>query len=330
MLLAKDCVTSIENIADTSSAYVQMTGLLAGFAFTALVMLLTPTQVEHRQPRDQPQAGQLFMALFAAFVAFLFSSLAYSVLAGESVADAPGRASTEELVDGLPFGLAFVMLFHGLALLLKAGNAYLTAVRTVHVVAVLVLPVMAMLYLSSAVPDLESARAKGGCTDPATYNLSLLLTLLTLAVLVATLVARRKWRPFREWTMRNQSAAPIIVLVICVLATGWAGDLATRGPGFLISQTWLVVYLEVTWLLLTGVGVILIASWPDPAASAPVRLAPPQWTQPDALAGVRFVAPEQRTVQAAARTRGAVARHAVTPRHGNFRQLGPRGPVGPS
>jgi hypothetical protein len=94
-----------------------------------------------------------------------------------------------------------------------------------------------------------------------------------IAVLVATLVARRQWRPFRRWTMRNHNIAPIVVLADCVAATLWAGDLATRGSNYLFSPTWMAVYLDVTWLLLTGVGVLLIAAWPPhgPAVEPPVR-----------------------------------------------------------
>jgi hypothetical protein len=270
MSLADSCIPPIANIAATSTGYAQMAGLLSGFAFTALVMLLTPIQVQHRSARQQPQAGQMFMALFTAFVALLFTTLAYCVLAGEDVTKAAGRASTEELVDGLPFGLAFIMLFHGLALLLNAGNAHGTAVRAAHIVTVLVSPVMVMFYLANAVPDTEATRAvvDHGCPRSAIYDFSLLLTGLCLATLGATLAARHWWHRFRDWTMRARGLAATLVLAVCAVSTLWAGDLASRGPNFLISSAWLTVYLEVTWFLVTGVGVLLIAAWPPPDPGA--------------------------------------------------------------
>jgi hypothetical protein len=123
------------NVPGTSGFYAQMTGLLAGFAFAAMVVLLTPTQNVERKiveyaSRDalrETRAGAagatarandngVFLALLAAFFALVIATLTYSVLAGETLPQARGRAATEELIDGVPFGLAVMMLFHGLTL----------------------------------------------------------------------------------------------------------------------------------------------------------------------------------------------------------------------
>ncbi|GAA4242967.1 hypothetical protein [Dactylosporangium darangshiense] len=266
MQLALSCVPPTFNIAATSAAYAQMAGLLSGFAFTALVMLLKPTRSRRRRPEDQ-----LPVALFAAFVALLLSTLTYSLLAGEDVVGARARTATEELVDGLPFGLAFIMLLHGLTFLLDSGGAGRALVRAVHVITVLVLPALTMLYLVNAVPDMESARAQlaGGCPSTSMYTFGLILTALTIAVLGAMLVARSRWPRFRDWTPRRPDAAPFLVLVVCIASAVCAGFLASRSPNFLFPSAGLATFLELAWLLLTGIGTVLIASWPPPKAPDP-------------------------------------------------------------
>lgn len=110
MTLALDCRNPVFNIAATSGYYAQMTGLLAGFAFTAMVILLSPTQVDERGDRGGVRAGGLVLALLATFASLIIATLTYSVLAGETAPEARARAATEELVDGVPFGLAVIML----------------------------------------------------------------------------------------------------------------------------------------------------------------------------------------------------------------------------
>lgn len=272
---ASTCVPSLPNIAVTSAGYAQMTGLLAGFAFTALVVLLTPTQAEHR-PRDKQHSGYLFTALFSAFVALLMTTLTYCLLAGEDVAAAPGRAVTEELVDGLPFGLAFITLFHGLTLLLHVGKAHASVVRTVHNMTVLALPPMALFYLVSAVPDTEATRASlsGGCPDAQIYILGLILTVLCSAVLLLSMAAKTYSATLRRWVPKRLSHPSIVALIVSLISAMFAGTLAGRSPNYLLSRTWLVAYLLAAALLLTGIGFLLICGGPGHFAERAVGVAP--------------------------------------------------------
>ena len=277
---ASTCVPSLPNIAATAASYAQMTGVLAGFAFTALVVLLTPTQVEHRAGNKR-QTGYLFTALSSAFVALLMTTLAYSVLASENVPVARGRTATAELIDALPFVLAFIILFHGLTLLLHVGKAHISTVRTVHIITVLVLPVLALFSLVSAVPDTEVARAWliGGCPDGRTFVFGLILTVACSVVLLSTMIAKTRWAPLRRWAPKRMNSPAIIALVVSLVSLAFAFFLASRSPDFLMSHTWLEVYLLAAALLLTGIGFLLICAGPahfteHVVGVAPVRRSP--------------------------------------------------------
>jgi hypothetical protein len=263
-LSASTCVPSLPNIAATAASYAQMTGVLAGFAFTALVVLLTPTQVE-RRAGNQRQTRCLFTALSSAFVALLMTTLAYSVLASEDVAVARGRTATAELIDALPFVLAFIILFHGLTLLLHVGKAHISTVRTVHIITVLVLPVLALFSLVAAVPDTEVARAglTGGCPDPRAFVFGLILTFVCFVILLSTMIAKTHWTRLRRWVPSRMSSPSIIALVVSLVSLAFAFTLASRSPDFLMSPTWLDAYLVAAALLLTGIGFLLICAGPD-------------------------------------------------------------------
>ena len=181
---AAPCPGPAFNVAVTAGFYAQMTGLLAGFAFAAIVVLLTPTQnldreiIEDRsgQGSDDSQAditrmelkaneSGVMLALLAAFFALLTATLTYSVLAGETLPLSQGRAATEELVDGLPFGLAVIMLFHGLTGLMDNGNIDEVAVWLSRVVAVVVAPVLTFYYLINGATDTVSATSRAASTQ---------------------------------------------------------------------------------------------------------------------------------------------------------------------
>jgi hypothetical protein len=274
------CVPSLPNIAATAASYAQMTGVLAGFAFTALVVLLTPTQAEHRAGNKR-ETGYLFTALSSAFVALLMTTLGYSVLAGEDVAAAPGRTATAELIDALPFVLSFIMLLHGLTLLLHVGKAHISTVRTVHIITALILPTFALFSVVCTIPDTEAARAglTDGCPDARTFVFGLILTAACSVILVATMIAKTHWGPLRRWVPKPMNSPSMIVLVVSMISLAFAFGLAGRSPDFLMSHTSLKVYLLTAALLLTGIGFMLICAGPGlftgrVAGVASVRRAP--------------------------------------------------------
>jgi hypothetical protein len=259
-----------------------MTGLLAGFAFAAMVILLTPTQNLERETAEGTSGGSLqntpadavrvairandngvFLALLAAFFALVIATLTYSVLGGETFPQARGRAATEELVDGVPFGIAVMMLFHGITLLLDTGNVSRTAVWLSRVVAVGVAPVLTLFYLTNGASDMQSARLEeqapkaicSGASAPPTIGFVLTITLSVLLVLAMTVGRRLDF--IRTRMQRIQGAPPVMVVAMGVVAAVLSGYVSSRSDGFLMSPGLVNLYLIGTSAALAFIGVVL-------------------------------------------------------------------------
>lgn len=92
----------------TASAYSQVCGVLAGFAFFAIIYLLTsnvqhaangrnPSSTEERRRRHE--TDKALFALFCAAFGLAVTTLQYAILAGETGAGLLyGRAASEELM----------------------------------------------------------------------------------------------------------------------------------------------------------------------------------------------------------------------------------------
>jgi hypothetical protein len=263
MILALDCVGPSFNISTTAGYYAQMTGLLAGFGFTAMVVLLTPTQVEGRGFNGRAKDNGVLLVLLAAFVALTLSTLMYSVLAGESSDQARGRAATVELVDGLPFGLAVIMLFYGITLLMQGGHIDRMAVWVARVMTIVVAPTLTFYYIGSGVSDTESVRIvkeTGICTSAGLPTLGLVLTIALATMLTMSVVPQIQAVKWRLWARKLQNLVPVTVLLVSVAAAVASGDLSTRSPEFLLSKNAVTVYLVGTFLLLALLGLLLAFS----------------------------------------------------------------------
>jgi hypothetical protein len=245
--------------ATSAGFYAQLTGLLAGFAFAAMVVILGPPHGEGQNKQRSRADGEVLLALIAAFVALVFATLTYSVLAGED--EVHGRAAAEELLDGLPFGLAVVMLFHGITALMINGRVEPRAVSTGRAVTVLVTPTLTLYYLSNGVSDSESARSlqNGDCGLVPTPLLGIVLSILLAGLMIYALSPRlqpQRWRT-ALWPREHQHLAPMLVLTVSVLAAVLDGSVATEPPDFLLPHWALNAYLAGAFALLAAIGLLL-------------------------------------------------------------------------
>ncbi|MEU5725023.1 hypothetical protein ABZ783_24800 [Micromonospora sp. NPDC047738] len=251
-----ECPALID-IAVISGFYSQMSGVLAGFAFTAMVFLLTPAR-SYLPSRPMRGGGGELLALFAAFVALVITTLLYSVLAGETAGQARPRAATAAIIDGVVFGLAVIMLFQGVTVLMQrtvVDRAVLAAARFVTVVAV---PTLAFYYIVTGASDITSARARvvGSC-DVSLPGLGIALTIALPAILSVSLAPRARRVPWRTYSSQLQLAAPLTVLAASVFAALLSGDISTRSPEFLPSTTVVHAYLVGYFILLLLLGLML-------------------------------------------------------------------------
>jgi hypothetical protein len=262
-----DC-PGLLNLATISGYYAQLTGVLAGFAFTALVVLLTPTQVDERRSTKSRDNGVL-PALFAAFVALVIASLTYSVLAGDNSDEAHGRAATLELIDGVPFGLAVTMLFQGITLLLKAGGIDPVVVLIGRVLAVVVAPTLTMFYISAGASDTETARdmQAGLCTPAEAPATGVILTWVLMVLLSVSLLPRAQPRVLRTLANKAQVGVPIAVIFASVVAALVGGSISIKPPDFVLSSTGVSLYLVGTFTLLMLLGLTLALGYEPPHES---------------------------------------------------------------
>lgn len=260
------------DLASIAGNYGQMTGVLAGFAFTALVLLMTPTQAAERAGRQRHEGGAA-LALFGGFVALVVVTLLYSVLAGDDATQARPRAATVELIDGLIFGLAVVSLLQGLCLLARNAALDGSTVAVARVMTVVAFPTLAMYFVAQGASDTVAARAAAagkGCAAqvPAT---GAWLTGVCAVVLAGSLSAPAQ-QVLARYRARCATVAPVLVITVSVVGAIVSGQASTMRPSLLLSPTALDLFLIGAALLLTAAGLMFSASGGTAAPTTRQRL----------------------------------------------------------
>jgi hypothetical protein len=262
------CPTLVD-LGTISENYGQMTGVLAGFAFTALVLLLTPTQSDQRLATGRRGEG-VPLAFFVAFITLVIATLLYSVLAGEPEASRP-RAATEEMIDGVIFGLAVLILLYGVSLLMRNAGIEKAAVNISRILTIVIVPALAMYFIAQGAGDTVAARMSlsGESCSTVPPDLGNWLTAALAAVLSIALlpgpqkIAGRFASVFRV-------AAPLTVFVATVVGAVVSGAISARSPESMMSPSMLNAFLLGVFVLLVVVGLMLAFSEPlgKPATEA--------------------------------------------------------------
>lgn len=257
------------NIAVTAGHYAQVSGLLAGFAFVAIVFLLgTAASGAGSQDRSRPEAvdggrsSGAVLVFVAAFFALVICAVAYAILAGDAVQG--GRAATQQATIGLSLSFAAVLLFHGISLLMaQAGQVEPATVLVSRVLAGIATPVIAMFYLFTGGLDMETARVAArreaeadfcGDLGPVAVVGPLLVLLLLAVLVVAALVPAGR----RTWALRYRDVVPAGVLAATTVLAIGAGWLSTLDPDYLPSRGVVMGLLGVAWALLGVLGTMIL------------------------------------------------------------------------
>jgi hypothetical protein len=160
--MAACSVVSTFEITITAASYSQLAGLLAGFAFSALIFLIS-TRIKVPDPQDS--FASAVRILIAAFLGLVLSSLGYAVLAGEP-SDAQTRSADTEPVVGVGFAIAGALVIYAIVLTLDAAERLVqtpskahrqVSSSTRHILAAFVSPLL-VFYLYLAIQDYEAAR----------------------------------------------------------------------------------------------------------------------------------------------------------------------------
>ncbi|MFE2614195.1 hypothetical protein ACFXA2_11345 [Micromonospora chalcea] len=211
--------------------------------------------MDERRSRKSFDNG-LLLALFAAFVALVIASLRFSIAAGETANESLGRAATLELINGLPFGLAAMMLFQGIALLFESGHTQRSAIWIARGLAVVVAPTLTLYYLANGAADTETARAAeaGSCVVARVPVLGVVLTWVLAALLASSLIPKVQPAALQRWARKVQPGVPMAVIAVSVAAALLGGDMGTREPNLMFSEAAINWYLSLTFGLLLVLG----------------------------------------------------------------------------
>jgi hypothetical protein len=226
--------------------YAQFAGVLAGFAFVVINLVLdrgyrrrdgkprAPAEVEH-----ETLTG---VALMNAFLGLFLSAIQYSLLAGENgCALTGGRASSGELLGGISFMASVYLLLYAVVQFVS-GSAETLAKHCVFIVAVLVPPI-GVFFIEATLSD--------------------------LALALADQKSRQPLEPL--WNDANALSVPIALAVLVVCATAWRIGRDTRiaeSPSGARVQKFRTALPYVTVLVVVSVVVRAVTVLPvrNPAA----------------------------------------------------------------
>lgn len=255
----------IFDISTISGYYSQTAGVLAGFALAALVVLMTPTQVEERASQPRGRENGVLLTLFVAFISLILATISYSVLAGINSNLARGATASSELIDGVPFALAVIMLFHGLTLLLDDAGADRAAVWSARAITIVGGPFIAFAFLSNGTLDTELARPGNTAESCAKLGLPGYISALTVILpilLTVVLIPKFQIPALRSRIRKFRSVGPTTVLVASVISM-IVGVRVQNSPTFLLSAPELNVLVIGLFVFFILLGVILSYGYPS-------------------------------------------------------------------
>jgi heme/copper-type cytochrome/quinol oxidase subunit 2 len=247
-LVADSCIlwTGFD-VSVVARSYAQFTGILAGFAFVVINLVLDRayrrrSDGRSMEPREVEHETQVGIALVCAFLGLVLTTLRYALLAGESgCALIDGRAASVEVLTAVSFGASMYMLLYAIVQFFS-GTAGILARHCVFIMVVLVPPISVFL-----VED----------------------TLTHLALSLGNPQTHRPLQPLWDWATRL--AVPIPLAVGLVGAVAWYLGIKRRrlaSPAGRVAQQLrtVVPYITVAVVAAVIVRSIMGLRYANPAA----------------------------------------------------------------
>jgi hypothetical protein len=179
LTMQREAPSTILDKPEIAGFYSQLTGVLAGFAFAGLVLVVTELRSSSRTISPEPASGEqaALRLLFSAFVGLVLTSLAYALVAGEP--EDSSRASLQHVIAGAGFGAATLALL--LALLELVRSAAPMLAPQLRFVVGRALPLVVMLYLAAGAHEVAGLAGDGKL---AVFGWAAFVVLLILVVAV--------------------------------------------------------------------------------------------------------------------------------------------------
>lgn len=205
------------DIAQTAGLYSQLAGVLSGFAFAALVVILTSRLTAEQALLHNDETTR---TMVSCFVGLILVSLAYAVLAGETTNS--GRAASVELLAAPGFIAAGMLLLLAILALLRTverlspdtTNGGSDSIHLVRLLLAHVAPAILAASLYGGVDDYSDARYG----SHAFRTIDLVLVICYLFVVVAPVVAYRKRYKYASDTTRKRDVRTLAYAAVGLAA----------------------------------------------------------------------------------------------------------------
>jgi len=209
----------IIHVSSAAGIYSQVTGVLAGLAFTALIGFLG----RRAGKTDDAVAASLALTL----VALVIVAVLYAVLAGGP--DESGPAYLGIMIYGASFALAILSMFHSIALLASMQPGLRWTLRITRFWTSVLGPAVAMLLVSSAAIDIFYLNCLGNsCPSTRTQLTPTKPFGLGLTLAAAIFIVSLYWLPrYTQRTGRRSragflTAASMVAAIAAAVSAGAA------------------------------------------------------------------------------------------------------------
>jgi hypothetical protein len=255
------------DITAVAAGYSALSGVLAGFAFTAVILPLSLSRNSSRH------FGPAMACFTAAFFTLTLAAIQYSVLAGEiGQGSLRGRAVHTELVNAIPMSLAVLLLLFGLCQLFQAVQDRVEvqpAYRLLTTMTATVTPILVMVFCYTIMSDLVVFRRQMQGSADCTAEDSSMAVGAGVLVAGALAVAIVAWQ--RPALALSPLTVPVVGVVAVLALAAYSAGVSAFMPSDYVTPTWLQLGLfSVVVLASVGFSVVVTGTRArDPAAASP-------------------------------------------------------------
>jgi hypothetical protein len=255
------------DVAATAGLYSQLAGVLAGFAFGALVVVLTSRSTAERSLMAD---GETARTLTSCFIGLILVSLTYAVLAGETTN--AGRAAMVELVaapgfiaTGLLLILSIVTLLDATEKTAQSDRARQGATHIVRPVLAHVTPVILTASLFGGIDDYSDTR----WGDHQFRTVDTVIVIAGVLVVLVPIAAYAPWpRQVPTWMWSPRQLSYTAVGIAAAASSGTYLVSATLDECQTLGQWFVSIAVAVPVLYMAALSTYLIKSQPTSGTAA--------------------------------------------------------------
>ena len=252
------------DVASSAGWYSAVAGLLAGFAFVAVLLPLD----HDTDAQSERETGHAVVVFISAFFSLLILSITYAILAGRTGGGtADGIAAHEQMINGAAFGLSVLLLMFGLRAVLgaygKNRHIFDSARSLVLVVTSILGPAIVLSLQFSNGLDVERYRAGTGSGDPCEAAglpigvwINLAITIVALAFVVGLALARNhlpRWEAAPELIAKTVLGFTVLLavwgsIVVPLLPAGAVTGALVEHAAVALTALLTVAFAAASWL----------------------------------------------------------------------------------